>query len=654
MGLFRTLWRARNTALLGVALVSALLVVQEAEGAFRRIRRARQQPILQQPIRVAQPRCGNCLTRTSLQSLGAQPGAVSNSTFRNGIIDSRFRSRLREVQGASNLLTDGRNLFERNLVPVRGGVHLEEVRQLFIDGAGRLLNSRSPVTRTQLRDFYLKNFEKFNGNARVLVSRFLAANGAGDAFLGNLRVAIKGGVLPPGVKITDPRYERYSAETVNAAALAFALNLISNRTQPIRVLPKDAGANGVITTNLLGAVDPAGMARLLNDNPYDCDRRGVARADWLVTRILDPDIYYQMTGLSANQDEFADQVGFVDDKKAQRGSLLLMAGSRTKPETIVGRNPQRVLQWQSRKDINGREIAGFDGRRRYCFRSHDFVENPVPGSEEASRDVFRSGVNFTADAGEWICQRANGFPIYYLSAEANRARANNAPAEIALDAGNPVSVADRCIRCHMNGFHGGRLQDIRQGENTKPYTDHFARIQPSLGQEFFSANAKFNEDGTEVSNPATLGFNEGRDYPAAARHASAIQDNAFKESGAYLLDFKWEEERKKNKYVRARALPVVYDLAQEYRKDLSVERQAQELGTTVQEVQRVFGNKAVSRNEFANSYCIRVSRVRRGGFIPDQRNPAAPPETPHNGNAEDALKAGVSTDSSTPRRSSEE
>ena len=228
MGLFRTLWRARKTALLGISLVSALLVVQEAEGAFRRIRRARQQPVRQQPIRVAQPRCNNCLTRTSLQSLGAQGGAVSNTTFRNGIIDSRFRSRLREVQGASNLLTDGNNLFERNLVPVRAGVHVEEVRQLFIDGAGRVLNSRSPVTRTQLRDFYLKNFEKFNGNARVLVSRFLAANGAGDAFLGNLRVAIKGGTLPPGVKISDPKYARYPAETVNAAALAYACLLYTS------------------------------------------------------------------------------------------------------------------------------------------------------------------------------------------------------------------------------------------------------------------------------------------------------------------------------------------------------------------------------------------------------------------------------------------
>lgn len=587
-------------------------------------------------------RCSSCMTQPSLQNLGARRGSPSFSTFRNGSIasnssvngvNSRFRNRLREVQGFSNLLTDGKVLFERALVP-QGRVRVEVVRQLFIGQVGRdrgvLLNSTDPATRVQVRDLFLKNFQNFRGNAQRLALDYLNANGAGDALVGNLRVAIKGGLLPPGVTISDPKYKGIPPEKVNAAALSFAINLISNARNPLPITPGNMFPDGTIRMNLTGAVDPAGLARLLNDNPYDCDRRGVARVDWLVTKALDPDIYYQLTDLSANQDEFADQVGFVDEKKFQRGSLMLVAGSRTKPESIVGRHPQRILQFQERQNSRG----------RLCFRSHDFTQDPIPGTEEASRDVFRAGVNFTADAGEWICQRANGFPIYYLSDEKNRNRANNAPAEIALDGGNRVGVAEKCIKCHINGFHGGRLQNIGQGDAAKPYTDHFARINPALGQEFFSANSvyrNFNESANFNEQPV------GRNYPAAAIAASNIQQQAMRASGAYLEDPTWRDEAKRNPFVKQRPLPVVVDMAAEYRKDLTVERQAQELGTSVDTVLALQAQQAglglaaykgkwpqgqlVSRNEFANSYCRRKDAVRGGRFQPNQRNVAA--ETAH-------------------------
>lgn len=586
----------------------------------------------------ARRRCGSCFSNPNLQALGAQNGARAGSPFQNGAINNRFRNRLNEVQGFSNLLTDGKNIFERTLIP-QGRIRVEVVRQLFIGGSGQLLNSVDPLTRTQVRDLYLKNFQKFQGGAKQLVARFLAANGAQDAFLGNLRVAIKGGILPPGVKLTSPKYANYSPEVVNAAGLAFAINLISNARNPIPIKAQNMFADGTIRMNLGGAVDAAGLARLLNDNPYDCDKRGIARADWLVTKVLDPDIYYQITGLSANQDEFADQVGFIDDKKARRGGLLLAAGTRDKPESIVGRNPQRVLQWQPR-----RNSRGFDGRDRYCFRSHDFTQDPVPGVEEVSRDVFQTGVNFTADAGEWICQRSNGFPIYYLSDEKNRNRANNAPAEIALEAGGGrVGVAEKCIKCHINGFHGGRTRNTRKGgEEAKPYTDHFARIPAALGQEFFSANADFSS-GQEVAR-----FNDGnvgRDYPAAAIAASAIQDDAMQRAGAYLEDPDWKKENQVNPLVKVRGLPVVSDLAEEYRKDLTVERQAQELGTSVETVialaaaklkmtlpqykQKWPNGQSIPRTKFAASYCILVGQVRGGQFAPQQRNPATPAAAAH-------------------------
>jgi hypothetical protein len=565
-------------------------------------------------VQAERPACRSCIARPSLQSLGARSGAVSNSTFRSGVIDSRFRSRLREVQGFSNLLTDGQRIFERTLAP-SGPTLVEVVRQLFIGRQGELLNSTDPKTRTQVRDLYLKNFNAFQGGAKVAVSRYLAANGAQDAFLGNLRVAIRGGQLPPSVKMIAEKYKNFTPEVVNAAALAFAINLISNSPNPIRITPQDMFPDGTIRMNLAGALSGnglAGFARLLNDNPYDCNKTGIARVDWLVNRILDPDIYYQVADLSASQEVFTQQVGFIDDKKVQRGSLLLIAGSRTKPETVPGRHPHRILQFQQR--LNSR---GFEGLPRYCFRSHDFNQDPVSGTEEASRDVFRSGVNFTADGGEWICQRANGFPIYYLSAEGAQARANNAPADIALGGGNRIGVAEKCITCHMNGFHGGRLKNMRRGvEKATPYTDHFGRIAPALGQEFFSST--FRHDGQNREQP--VGFGQGQDYPVAARNASLIQDNALKLSGAYLLDPTSIEEGKKNPGIEPSALPVAPDLSEEYRKDLSVERQAQELGTSVERVRQIFGDTLISRNEFANSYCRRKDLVQGGQFAPQQRN----------------------------------
>jgi len=485
------------------------------------------------PPEVEGARCLTCRFNrpSSTRNLGAQPGAASQSSFRFGnIFNSDFIRSLTEVQGASRLLSDGRNLFERALIRVGGRLRLV-VRQLGVDGVGRLVNLIDPRTVTEVKDVFLKNFDNFKGKAARTVARFLNRAGVLKQLLGGTRVGVRGGVVPPQVVPSDPKYRGYRPDKIMAAALSYMINTVialrSRGVIPIKAIRADGT---VSLPSLRGLVDGAGFARLISDNPYDCSRTGVVRADWLVTKLMDPNIYYQVAGLEKNQKDFTRQIGWIDDKFAARGNKILVAGTREKPESVPARNTQRVLEFRERLNARG----------RFCFRSYDFTQNPTPGVEERSRDVRQVGIFFTNDAGEWLCQGGNYFMFAYLTQENNGNRLNFATSDaVTRRIGSPGD----CIGCHTQ-FWGGGVQNMGRDKNPKPYTDHYSEIP--FGREFFTRNSR---------------------YRAAARIATANMWKAQKRAGAWL----------NNPERPGTPLPVAADVAEEFRKSLTIPKAAQEL-----------------------------------------------------------------------------
>lgn len=533
---------------------------------------------------------------SSTASLGAQRGSRSSSSFESGeVFDRALLARLVEIQGAPNLLTDGNGaLFERSLVKDTGRTPRLVVRRISVDEVGQpqnIVGTRGTVR--DLTDFFLKNFNKFKGEAFNTVARYLGFQNLLDPLSGNLRVAVKGGALPPGVTIGKPEYAKYPPEVVNKAAVSFVLNMLSSFPLPVNVGAVAMTARGTLEMNLRDVLSTAGLARLVSDNPYDCDKTGTVRADWFVTKAMDPAIYYQTAGVDQNLDKFYAQVGWTDDKFAFTRNKVLVAGTSDGPESLPGQADQRVLEWQVRRNQTN----------RVCFRSHDFSVNQASGAEGEARDVTLQGPNFTADGGEVICQKSNGISVYGLHDEKNRVLVNTAPADVALDFGKRLSSPESCLKCHWNGFHGGGRRDLGKG---KPYTDHLSSI--SFGKEFFGSNAEYN---------------------SVARNASALQKAAIETIGSALQNPK----EPKGQY-----LPVVPDLAEEYRKPLTAERVAQELGISTERARQFIADStsprpaglptSITRKQFERLYCDARKKLGGAKFGDAQLKPAPEPPAP--------------------------
>ncbi len=483
---------------------------------------------------------------------------------------SRSRSNIKDIPGFSGLAQQGNAILEKDRV------NPFIFRKLFIDpNSGALLGASRGETIRQLREFYLKNFDKFQGGAKALVQNFLVANGAAAALSGQLQVDVATGV--------SPKYKNMRDGDVRIAALNFLLNSISQTSRLVRV----RGANGgIVSINMNGVMRKAALALLTNDNPYACGRNVPPRLDFLIERAMDPFTYNQLMEIKDIQGE-AEKVGVQDDKKRSQGNKIVIAAPPGKPrESIVGIAEERTLEVQSQQ-----RRPGLD-----WFISWDTIGNASPGVESESRNPFDAGINFTHDASEAIWHKSNGFLQFGLFNAAGAAQ-TQAPGNVALAAGfgkrhlgEAVQTPANCLICHSNGFRGGGFQG---GADKKPYTDNTLGI-----------DADGNNIGSRIPSFHKGFFTTNAAYFARAKRASDVFLNSMKRSGSFVP----------SDADASKAAELLPDFIDEYREPVSFEQAARELGTSKEAIGALFGRAdgKITRKAFEKSFCSLQRRLGSG------------------------------------------
>ncbi len=517
-------------------------------------------------------------SRARVQPRIAQPGrqrvAVNQAPVRRAAVNQGQKvvdNNVKDVLGFAALGQQGNALLEKD----RNNPFL--FRRLEIDPrTGALRGATRGDTRGQLKEFFLKNFDKFKGVAKQQVNNFLLANGAAAALNGQLRVDVATGVAP--------KYKNMGDANVRVSALNFLLNSISQTSRLLRI--DRAGSDGTVGLNLSGVMRSSALALLTNDNPYACGRNVPPRVDFLIERAMDPTIYNQLLEIKTLRDSAAE-VGVQDDKKRTPGNKIVIAAPPgAKPESIVGVAPERTLEVQSQQRRPGRD----------WFISWDTVGNNGSRTETESRNPFESGINFTHDASEAIWHKSNGFLQFGLFNAAGVAQ-TQAPGNVAIAVGHgrshlgeAVQAPFSCMDCHSNGFRGGGLAGEAKSKDRKPYTDNFLGIDPDgnrigsrirFNREFFTTNAAYN---------------------ARAERASAIYINAVKRSGSFVP----------SDTDSSQAATLIPDFLEEYRSPLSFATMAKELGTSKEAVQARFQGRPegqMARKTFEREYCSLLRSV---------------------------------------------
>ena len=363
------------------------------------------------------------------------------------------------------------------------------INRVVLDDFGRVFGIRDPQTLTQLPEFFLNNLDKIRNN-RVgnAVRRFLARQpGVGNAIFGGIAIDVKSIVqLDPKEVAFAPKGDQ---TPMAMAALNYVLNLLSQSARLIKMGPQNMRSDGLVGMNFNGFIRGEALAALVNNNPYSCGS-GRVRLDWLITRSIDPQLYYQTIGAPQTAQQLNAQLGTEVNRRFTVGNKILIAppGSAKEPESLVGRHPERILQAQNTRNITGGLL----------FDSFDNPYNLPPGGKADSASVKINGIDANVTAGESIFTKPNGFLGFWLANAAGQ-RQNSAPVEIAQNTKalahweTDVSAGPTCLRCHNNGLVGGGVMLKRIGDTDTRYTDNFNLLtQRGLNRQgHFTTNANY-------------------------------------------------------------------------------------------------------------------------------------------------------------------
>lgn len=457
------------------------------------------------------------------------------------------------VANSSNLAQVGNNFVERS-----GNVF----RQLVINPlTGQLFGATKPFKVIQeLTENFLLNIDKFRNSPNALAVRnFLLANGAADALRGNIEVDAGTGVLPD----TDG-FENYSASKKASAILTMFLNSMSTNRSRISIPPERFNRAGVASMNLNGLFRGEALALLLNNNPYQCEGfpKPRPRLDWLVTRGLgDPQVYVQVLGLSRTVEGLADQTGTSSDpRETDNNAILIAGGSKEFKSSGVVESPRRILQFEPM----------FKNPGGVMWTSFDSLVGKSGKSTNQSGDPAKVGKDFIHDGTEKIFNLPNGYQAYFLGNGAG-ARVDEAPARLVTE---DIATGADCMKCHQ----GPGIRGFKEQADGDKYPD-YSKVLSGFGNKF-----------TDMQRYAAVGtaFNNG-------------VTNKRKAAGAWL----------ENPAIPGESLDLINGTINAYKKGMSEEQVAKELGASVAELPAIlptvqgFRNPdgTLPREVFENYYC---------------------------------------------------
>jgi|688.fasta_scaffold131850_3 hypothetical protein len=512
-----------------------------------------------------------------------------NSAFNNGFNSRSFGSGNRfeffndakEIAGFSRLLQRGNQL----LGQTSAGDHI----RLFIDGRGNLVDrtgrrvsNRDPRIVREAQDFFLTNRNKFQGNARDQIDRFLFASGGfGD---GRITIDLASFSLPekkgPNDKLKSDLPNGANRIQAGLAALNFLLNTIQNRCL-IRVFENQVDfGSGTVSLNFSTFRDAEGNpcfnAETLgfmetSDANSRCNQ-GKIRVNELINTMMDAPKYNAAQGIAGlNRTQISAVLGVAENKVETFGNKLLVGTSLekgSKESGVVG-GDQRVLERQATLNIPG----------RVCYRSLDFKDVHEGGEGALARSVEERGILFSHEAEEWLCLGANGFLVTFLF-NANGDLLDEAPGSIASAPGRLLSPAVRngasCLDCHASGFLGGNPQVYDEQKNRIKVLN-----QPTIFQ---------NPNGGQLTHGDF--FITNQEYDSQRRQDSNLFVAAQKRSGSFLPDEK------------GKPIPLVPAAMEARREPVSSKVLARELGIPESTALQLLGGRTgLSRTEFENNYC---------------------------------------------------
>jgi len=505
----------------------------------------------------------------------------SNGNFNN--------QNVKEVLGFSQLLQAGNNIIEKTSEGV--------IRRLQVRGNGELIAFDPRVgsfvrpeaeTVRHLRQFYLKNLDKFNGNAKNIVNRFLVANGG----ISNGRFVVDLDTFD----IPTKGFEKLPIEERRKAALA-SLNFLLNSLQTkfkLRIPPEKV-INGKVELNLGGFFNQEALAIMAQSDPSS-QCTGRIRINNLIAFTMDPDNYYRILGAPDNAKDLANILGVQLDKTKTVGNKLAILDH----ESGVSPGEQRIIEVQNTQNVavNGQALSR-------CYRSLDTQDLAQSGVESESRSVAVSGINWTHEAEEWLCLGQNGFMQTYLFNNPDGKRLTEAPASIAHQGGNlgpAIRAGASCLDCHVGGFIAGGVKPTsKSGER---YTDFFDKpgtfpsgptvFRDSFGRQlghkdFFTSNNNYRRGADVDSNIFVNAQKEtGSFYRFPEGSEAATADGGNPEGGPRGNDV---------------SVPLIPKAKKKHSEKVKAEQAAKELGVSVQAAERMVGKDGMSRTVFDNRFC---------------------------------------------------
>lgn len=420
---------------------------------------------------------------------------TGNSSFFNqgNLLDPRQTT---EIAGFSKVRTVGKQLAELD----SNGI----AQRLFIGRDGELIGgAKPPEARTvqQLKEFYLLNRDKFQGNAKAVVDRFLARQGAISN--GQFIVDVDDFALDLDNEDTKLTLAKRFNGNVKAmrremgtAALNYLLNTLQARFK-IKIPPGKVGSDGRVALNLAPFFRGEALALFQQADP-SAACTGKIRLNKLVQFAMDPGNYYKFLNAPGTRKEVAQAYGVQDDKTlssdrtlGNANKILITVDENGVKESGVVPGEQRVLEVQ-----NASNIGTPDGRERSCYRSLDTIDQTAEGEQTRSRNIKSEGINFTHDAEEWLCLGSNGFMQGFLF-NGPGLTLQRAPAEIANGGilGPSVRTVASCLDCHANGFIGGGTRGPG-GKGGKPYLEHSFDVpdRPTIFRDSLSGRTLRHRD----------------------------------------------------------------------------------------------------------------------------------------------------------------